>query len=228
MDESSVRTALTRSLRDHHSSGTLPDQTPRMLREQLAQSLDVDISSIETFKTEMKAWIAEFLGQVNNTRVETKERVKREVIDVGKAGTKDTRHHAAREAGKSKKKSRKERKAPSSSGDSSSSSSSSSTSDSEDSSDDAIESPTKLRSLAKMLGVPPAFWSKLDKGDAGAIRDRLVEFCDSKNVTRAVSVPTKKEALAFKATREAAAELEGIDTSNIVSSKRRRCTELPF
>ena len=227
MDESSVRTALTRSLRDHHSSGTLPDQTPRMLREQLAQSLDVDISSIETFKTEMKAWIAEFLGQVNNTRVETKERVKREVIDVGKAGTKDTRHHAAREAGKSKKKSRKDRKAPSSSADSSSSSSSS-TSDSEDSSGDSAESPTKLRSLAKMLGVPPAFWSKLDKGDAGAIRDRLVEFCDSKNVTRAVSVPTKKEALAFKATREAAAELEGIDTSNIVSSKRRRCTELPF
>ena len=227
MDESLVRTALTRCLRDHHSRGTLPDQTPRMLREQLAQSLDVDISSIETFKTEMKAWIAEFLGQVNNTRVETKERVKREVIDVGKAGTKDTRHHAAREAGKSKKKSRKDRKAPSSSADSSSSSSSS-TSDSEDSSGDSAESPTKLRSLAKMLGVPPAFWSKLDKGDAGAIRDRLVEFCDSKNVTRAASVPTKKEALAFKATREAAAELEGIDTSNIVSSKRRRCTELPF
>ena len=80
----------------------------------------------------------------------------------------------------------------------------------------------ELRSIAKMVGVPPMFWSNLDKASASSIRMRLAEFCKTKQVEMGSDVPTMKEAKKYKKQREAAAELEGINSSNIVTSKRKR------
>ena len=88
--------------------------------------------------------------------------------------------------------------------------------------DDVPTSPSALRSLAKAVGVPPSFWSGLDKTDATMIGERLASFCDSKNIPRKDRLPSIQEAKKYKAQREAAAELEGINATNIVSSKRKR------
>ena len=87
--------------------------------------------------------------------------------------------------------------------------------------------PTQLRSIAKMLGVPPSFWSGIDKNDALQLSARLKDFCDSKQVPRedVHGLPTLQEAKRYKIQRESKAELEGIDASNIVSSRKRKCTE---
>ena len=87
---------------------------------------------------------------------------------------------------------------------------------------------TQLRSIAKLLGVPPSFWSNLDKDSEADVKSRLSEFCVSKNVQVLGEVPTIKEALKYKQQRDALVELEGINSSNIVSGKRKRFVDLPF
>lgn len=97
--------------------------------------------------------------------------------------------------------------------------------------DSSVISPSGLRSIAKMVGVPPSFWSEFDRNSASELSARLIEFCDTKAVVRSGgsgTVPTVKEAKAFQRSRETAAELEGISQTNIVSGKRRRNFGLPF
>lgn len=100
--------------------------------------------------------------------------------------------------------------------------SSESSSDDQDTAQSSVES---LRSIAKMLGVPPSFWNNLAKDNFNSVAVRLKEFCDSKNIPRKRDIPDLKEAKRYKAQRDATAELEGINSSNIVESKRRKCRD---
>ena len=193
-----LKKALFDLLRDHERNGTLDDQTPRLLRTQLAESLG---ESVEESKEEIKLWITEFLENENKrppTGRENKPHKNR--------STKSVKRKQARD-------------------EESESSSDSSSSEDESSESDSSKSAVRLRSIAKMLGVPPSFWSNLDKNNADSVAQKLKLFCEARSVPRAGSIPTMKEAKKYKAKREAENELEGITEANIVESKKRRCRE---
>ena len=191
--ETEIEIALIAILESHQLEDSLPDQTPRMLRAQVAERLGVE--SIDDFKEFVKSCISNFL---NKPKIQPKE-------------NKPIRN---------KKKPIKSRKTKR---DASSESSDEFSSESSSEDDEGTpNSPSALRSIAKAVGVPPSFWSDLDKSSASQISERLAAFCDSKSVKRKGPVPTMKEAKKYKAQREAAAELEGIAASNIVSGKRKR------
>ena len=197
VSEAQVRETLIESLKQHQRNDTLPDQTPRMLREQVAKILEVsDQSQIDEFKDKIKVWISGFLQEPPESPPKKKK-------------TKNT----------------KKRTTASSCDEFSTSQNSANEGDS------SAVSPSGLRSIAKMVGVPPSFWSGIDRNSTSDLSARLIEFCDTKAVVRSGgsgTVPTVKEAKAFQRARETAAELEGINQSNIVSGKRRRNFGLPF
>jgi len=56
---SDIREALISRLDSHRRDGTLQDQTPRMIREQLSVDLGVDLTEIDAFKLSIKEWIIE-------------------------------------------------------------------------------------------------------------------------------------------------------------------------
>jgi hypothetical protein len=168
------------------------------LRAQVGEAIGSDV---EAYKDDFKVWLNEFMSQIENHKMDNSERSKK------------PRKHGV---GKHRKVRRHQ----------SSSSSDDSTSSSEEEHHTAeVEGAQELRSIAKMLGVPPSFWSNLDKDNFDQVRDRLRDFCNSKNVVRNGDIPTTREARQYKAKREAQQELEGIATSNIIETKKRRCRD---
>lgn len=165
LGESEIRSALARVLINHKSTGTLAEQTPRMIREQLSIDLCLSVSEIDLFKDKIKQWIIDSLDE-------------------------DVTDFQSKKSGSNK-------------------------------------SAAELRSIAKMVGVPPSFWSAVDKENAGALSGQLIDFCKSKQVPRAdpEGLPTLREAKKYKAWKDANAELEGIDARNIVDSRKRKCRE---
>lgn len=166
LGESEIQSALAKRLIIHKSTGTLAEQTPRMIREQLSSDLRVNVSEIDSFKDKIKQWIIDSL-EVDEPDFQCQNSV-------------------------------------------------------------SDKSAAELRSIAKMVGVPPSFWSAVDKENTGALSGRLIDFCKSKQVPRADSegLPTLSEAKKYKAWKDANAELEGIDARNIVDSRKRKCREL--
>lgn len=160
-----LKDTVNRCLNKHHKEGTLSEQTPRMIREEVARELGIDLSKVDEEKGKIKQYITLFVESVSK----------------------------------------------------------SSASSSEEEDDEA----STLRRIAKMIGVPPSFWSGINKNDSKALKTRLLEFCDTKSVQRSGEIPTLKEAKQFQSKREQAAEMEGINSANILTGKRRRF-DLPF
>lgn len=150
---------------------------------------------VEDFKEQIKLWISEFLDAPPVENRKPKNKKKEKV-----------------------RKPKRQRAASSSSEEYTSESSS----DDQEAEASSVES---LRSKAKMLGVPPSFWNNLEKDNFTAVAARLKEFCDSKSIERKGDIPDLREAKRYRAQRDATAELEGINSSNIVESKRRKCRD---
>jgi hypothetical protein len=199
-----VRQALIACLVKHEQQGTLNEQTPSLLREQVAETIG---ESVEHLKDDIKKWITEFVddrAELRNANAAENDRpVNRERTPRGKKNIK--------------------RRETSSSSSSEFASSSSDGSDHETAPD--AHSAAQLRSIAKMLGVPPSFWSNINKDDAHSLAEKLEEFCDLKKIKRAGDIPTVKESKKYKALREAAVELEGINQANIIEPTKRRCRD---
>lgn len=180
----SVRKELETILAKHKTNGSLETQTPRMLREQLAVSLNESIGVIVGFKEEMKSWIRSFLDEAASSSESSSNSSGSDEVS-----SEENPHVFTKNA----------------------------------------SSAAGLRSIAKMIGVPPSFWPGLNKDNADTVKSKLSEFCQSKAIELKGDVPTMEEAKQYKDKREAIAELEGIDSSNIiVGSKRRRCNEFLF
>ena len=204
--DESIHSNLLAILKRHKDDGTLLAQTPRTLREELAQVMQVEIGEIDSRRNEIKVWIQSF---AENQGLRTVARAPSKAMDPAPLQKASIR--------------RKETNMTSSS---SGATSDSGSSDSVNGSE--THTVTQLRSIAKLLGVPPSFWSNLDKDSEADVKSRLSEFCVSKNVQVLGEVPTIKEALKYKQQRDALVELEGINSSNIVSGKRKRFVDLPF
>ena len=80
-------------------------------------------------------------------------------------------------------------------------------------SDDQAE----LRKIASQVKVPPNFWK-----NAHPLREALIEFCFNKGVVSEKRLPSKEEIKKYKDKRSLEAELEGLNTKNILPSKRPR------
>jgi hypothetical protein len=206
--EETVLTCLQSVLCNHRERGTLLEKTPRELRIEVAQSLGLNAQDIDKHKDALKAEISKYISQMGPPKIEKKLMKLRSPKP---------------EIRKLKERMNRRRVKPASPSSDSSSSASSS-----DDSDSRPITPASMRSLAKMLGVPPSFWQELDKNDISQMRIKLLDFCESKDVPRADTkdLPTKREAITYKRDRELKAELEGIRSTNIITSKRRRFTGL--
>jgi hypothetical protein len=210
--EDNILDCLRKLLEEHEGNGTLLEKTPRKLRAEVADIFRIPAHDVEMFKDRIKVEINGFISVLNakdDGELEQENRVDKN----GRKGAE----------GRSRKK-RKDRAktVPASSDDSSA----------EVSCDDDCRpaSPSSMRSMAKMLGVPPSFWQGLDKNDATQIRGRLLEFCASRNISRQNlrELPTRREAQIYKRDRDRRNELEGIQSTNIITGKRKRFTDLLF
>lgn len=196
-----VKRTLFECLKRHDKDQTLHFQTPRQMREQVSKLVG---ESVESLKNDIKAWINEYLDA-------------REA----NAGENIVPENKGRIARKRSKVRRREGLPTSSESDAESASSGPG---------GLTVSPPEysasgLRSLAKLIGVPPSFWMGIEKNNVDSVSAKLKEFCDAKMIMREGDIPTMKEAKRYQLKREAAAELEGINESNIVESRRRRCRD---
>lgn len=211
-----VKKALFRIMKAHEADGTLNEQTPRMLRSELSVQLG---ASLEDLKEEIKGWISDFFSGASLSS-SSEEEPQPPVTNVTKK-----REREAVKPRKVRNEPKKKRKPVESSSSSSESEFSSSSSDRENDDSGNLDSPSQLRSIAKMVGVPPGFWTNVDRNNFDSIAQKLKEFCDAKGVAKMGDIPTMSEAKKYKAQRETMAELEGINQANIVDSRRRKCRD---
>jgi hypothetical protein len=216
--KNAVKRALFGIMKAHERAGKLDERTPRMLRSEISIQFG---NSVEDLKDEIKTWISDYFSGNQNVSESSSGDEASRVVKIIKKPEKKEKSRLG------KKLVKKERTKIESSSSSSESEYSSDSSESDRENGDAsnITSPSHLRSIAKMMGVPPNFWSNLDRNDFDAVASKLREFCEGKGVAKAGDIPTMSEARKYKSQRESAAELEGINQSNIVESRRRKCRD---
>jgi len=196
--EGRILKALSHLLEGYRERGELLDKTPREIRTAVAAETCVSIEELDEFKSLIKKRIHEFTAKRDHhTRAkENKPKNKPSV----------KRKHKKRRTSENTRSSHED------------------ISELEGEQSHPM-SPGGWRSMAKMLGVPPSFWQGMDKDDVDQIKSRILDFSISKNIRRADpnALPTIAEATQYMKDRELQSQLEGINSTNIISGKRIYC-----